>query len=71
MEDFDMIERIQDTSPFKIIPKDVTVSSRKYHNNGYFKVQIANFVVFMMYFLNYPQEKLLNTYKRLIHHPKF
>ena len=71
MEDYDLIERIQDTSSFKIIPKDVTVSSRKYHKNGYFKVQIANFVVFMMYFLNYPQEKLLNTYKRLIHHPKF
>lgn len=71
MEDYDLIERIQDITDFKIIQKDVTVSSRKYHNNGYLKVQIANFVVFMMYFLDYPQEKMVSTYKSLLYHPKF
>lgn len=71
MEDYDLIERIQDSSSFKIIPKNVIVSSRKYHNNGYFKVQIANFIVFMMYFLNCSQETMLHTYKQLLHHPKF
>lgn len=71
MEDFDLIERIQGITDFKIIQKDVTVSSRKYANNGYFKVQIANFIVFMMYFLDYPQEKMVSTYKSLLYHPKF
>lgn len=71
MEDYDLIKRIQERARFKIIPKDVIVSSRKYLNNGYFKVQVANFIVFMMYFLDYPQEKMVNTYKRLIYHPKF
>lgn len=70
MEDYDLIERIQETSSFKIIPKNVTVSSRKYHHNGYFKVQVANFIVFMMYFMNCPQEKMVNAYKKLLYHPK-
>lgn len=71
MEDYDLIERIQAAASFKIIQKDVTVSSRKYHSNGYLKVQIANFVVFMMYFLDYPQEKMVNTYRQMIVQTRF
>lgn len=71
MEDYDLIERIQDTASFKIIPKDVVVSARKYEQNNYLKVQATNFIIFMMYFCGCSQEKLLNTYKRLLSHSKF
>ena len=71
MEDYDLIERIQENAPFKIIPKDVTVSARKYEQNNYLQVQLANFIVFMMYFWGCSQQKLLNTYKKLLMHPKF
>lgn len=70
MEDYDFIERIQDKASFKIIPKNVTVSARKYEQNNYLKVQIANFIVFMMYFGGCSQEKMCNTYKLMLDQPK-
>lgn len=71
MEDYDLIERIQNKASFKIIPKNVIVSARKYEQNNYLKVQAANFVVFMMYFWGCSQEKLHNTYAQLLSLPKF
>ncbi|MEX0771492.1 MAG: TIGR04283 family arsenosugar biosynthesis glycosyltransferase [Balneolaceae bacterium] len=71
MEDFDLIERIQEHGRFKIIPKNVTVSARKYKKNGYLTVNIANLIVFLMYFAGASQTKLVHTYKRLIDHSKF
>ena len=70
MEDYDLIERIQGSASFKIIPKDVIVSARKYKHNNYLKVQIANFVVFMMYFSGCSQDRMCNTYKQMLSHPK-
>jgi len=71
MEDYDLIERIQNNASFKIIPKNVIVSARKYEQNNYLKVQAANFVVFMMYFWGCSQKKLHNTYAQLLSLPKF
>jgi rSAM/selenodomain-associated transferase 2 len=71
MEDYDLIEKLQKAAPFKIIPKDVIVSARKYENNFYLQVNLANLVVFMMYFTGAGQQTMVNTYKRLIQHPKF
>ena len=70
MEDYDLIQRIQKEAAFKIIPKNAIVSSRKYDRNGYFKVQIANLVVFMMYFAGSSQERMVHAYKSLINYPK-
>ncbi len=70
MEDYEFIERIQRSSSFKIIPKNVIVSSRKYDENGYFRVQMANFIVFMMYFFGSSQERLLDTYKKCLYQSK-
>ena len=50
MEDYDLIQKIQKVSNFRIIPKDVIVSARKYEKNAYLKVNFANLVVFIMYF---------------------
>ena len=71
MEDYDLIQRIQKEAPFKIIPKDVLVSPRKYDNNQYLKVNFANFVIFMMYFFGARQQTMVSAYKNLIYHPKF
>ncbi|MDZ7720699.1 MAG: TIGR04283 family arsenosugar biosynthesis glycosyltransferase [Balneolaceae bacterium] len=70
MEDYDLIQKIQRKTSFKIIPKDVTVSARKYDMNPYLKVNFANFVVFMMYFFGARQQTMVSAYKNLIHHPK-
>lgn len=71
MEDYEMIKKVQQVTDFKIIPKDVIVSARKYEKNYYLQVNLANFIIFMMYFANVRQDKMVDTYKRLIYHPKF
>lgn len=71
MEDYDLIQKIQQKSSFKIIPKNVVVSARKYDKNPYLKVNFANLVVFLMYFCGARQQTMVSAYKNLIYHPKF
>lgn len=70
MEEYDFLIRARKKYMFKIIPKDVLVSARKYDNNNYFRVNFANFVVFMMFYAGVAQPKMVKTYKTLINHPK-
>lgn len=69
MEDYDLIRKIQKCTDFRIIPKEATVSARKYNQNGYFQVNFANLVVFMMYFAGAEQETMVHAYTKLIIHP--
>lgn len=71
MEDYDLIEKIQSKTRFRIIPKNATVSARKYDHNGYFRVNFANLIIFMMYFAGLSQDTMVHAYKNLIVHPKF
>lgn len=66
MEEYDLIERAREKYSFKIIPKDVLVSARKYENNSYLKVQLANLIVFNMYRLGCSQERMKYWYKRVL-----
>ncbi|MFN7115419.1 MAG: TIGR04283 family arsenosugar biosynthesis glycosyltransferase [Saprospiraceae bacterium] len=68
MEEFDFIRRAQARYPFKIIPKEVLVSARKYDKNGYLRVQLANLIVFNMFRLGFPQQSLAQTYRRLLNY---
>lgn len=70
MEDYDLIQKIQRKATFRIIPKDVVVSPRKYDKNQYLKVNFANFVIFLMYFFGAGQQTMISAYKSLIYHPK-
>jgi len=66
MEEYDFIARARKNHRFKIMPKAVLVSARKYENNGYLKVQFANLIVFNMYRLGVPQEKMLKFYRSML-----
>lgn len=66
MEEFDLISRARRRYPFRVIPKEVLVSARKYEANGYFRVQVANFIAFNMYRLGFPQKRIYNTYRRML-----
>lgn len=66
MEDFDLVDRLQKMGTFDVVPNEIVASSRKYHENSYVKVQLANVLVFQMYRLGYSQEMLKNTYHRMI-----
>ena len=66
MEEYEFLLRARKHTAFKIIPKDIIVSARKYDNNSWLRVQLANVLVFNMYFLGFPQEKLVRTYRGML-----
>ena len=66
MEDFEFILRARKKYPFKIIQKDMLVSARKYEENSYLRVQMANLLVFNMFRLGYSQEAMVRMYRKLL-----
>lgn len=69
MEEYDLMLRLQDIVPRYVIPKYTLVSSRKYHNNSWLKVQYANYIAMRMfynridpYIISEAYHKLLNKY---------
>ncbi len=70
MEDYDIIIRARKTEPFKIIPNYMTVSARKYDYNSYLKVNLANLIVFIMFYIGYNQDKMIAFYKWMLNHEK-
>ncbi|MEP2667926.1 MAG: TIGR04283 family arsenosugar biosynthesis glycosyltransferase [Cyclobacteriaceae bacterium] len=68
MEDYNIIQRIRKNYRFKIIPKCIIVSSRKYNYNSWLRVQIANLTIFSMYFLKRPSKKMASLYKRMLNY---
>jgi rSAM/selenodomain-associated transferase 2 len=67
MEEYDLLKRAKQMEyQFKVLPKDIMVSARKYSGNNYFRVQIANLVVFNMFRFGCQPQRILNTYRRLI-----
>jgi rSAM/selenodomain-associated transferase 2 len=66
MEDYDIIIRIWKVARFKIIPKDVTVSARKYQNNSWLRVQIANLTAFTMFYLKKEPKSIALKYKSML-----
>lgn len=71
MEDYDIIRRGKNHGRFSILPADVQVSARKYIDNAYLRVNLANFAVFALYYFGVKPEKLKALYKKMIRHPKF
>jgi rSAM/selenodomain-associated transferase 2 len=67
MEDYDIIKRIWDaTIPFKLIQKNVVISTRKYENNSWLRVQIANGVAMYLFKKGAHPEKIRQAYKKLL-----
>ena len=70
MEDYEIIRTARKHARFHIIPEYATVSARKYADNSYLRVNLANAFVFFLYILNVNPRKLWKLYTRLIRHPK-
>ncbi|NJB86188.1 glycosyltransferase involved in cell wall biosynthesis [Lewinella marina] len=66
MEDYDIIQRAWDRFPFRVIPRAVTVSARKYRANGWLRVQLANLTVFRMYKKGAPQGAMVERYRQML-----
>ncbi len=66
MEDYDFVKRIQEQYSFRIIPKNIFVSARKYDTNSWWRVQVANATALRMYFRKDPPQQIANTYKKML-----
>ncbi|MEM6642500.1 MAG: TIGR04283 family arsenosugar biosynthesis glycosyltransferase [Bacteroidota bacterium] len=66
MEDYEFLERLQNVASFKILPKSVKVSSRKYKHNSYLQVQVANFRAMRMYKSGVPPLEIKVFYKKAL-----
>jgi hypothetical protein len=67
MEDYEFIQRANKVLKFKIIPKNVIVSARKYKTNSYLRVQKANFKVMRMFLSGKAtQQEMVETYRRML-----
>lgn len=63
MEDFDFIRRARKQFKFRIVPKNVIVSARKYRLNSYFKVNLVNLYSYWCFMLKKSPQKIKNNYK--------
>lgn len=68
MEDFELTRRIKKVSGLYVIPKEITVSARKYEENGWLKVQFANLVAFILFLLNEKPDSIKSLYCSLLNH---
>lgn len=67
MEDYDIIQRTWASNfKFRIMPRSIIVSARKYQVNGWLRVQLANLRVFSMYKAGAPQEAMVKTYREML-----
>ena len=67
MEDYEFIQRTNKVLKFKIIPKNVIVSARKYKTNSYLRVQKANFTVMRMFLSGKAsQQEMAETYRKML-----
>ncbi len=66
MEDYDLILRARQCYSFKIIPKNVIVSARKYETNSYLRVQWANLTMMRMWKKGVSQSEMTDTYRKLL-----
>jgi rSAM/selenodomain-associated transferase 2 len=66
MEDQEIIHRLKKHGRFEVMNDFVTTSSRKYLENGIYRMQGIFFRIWALYYLGYPQEQLLTLYRKLI-----
>jgi glycosyltransferase involved in cell wall biosynthesis len=67
MEDFEFFERWKKNNvPYTIIQKRASVSSRKYCNNSWLRVNLINLYIFTLYKLKTHPERLKKKYTSLI-----
>jgi len=68
MEEFEFCARARKKGKYKIIPKAVLVSARKYESNGWLSVQKANYKIVRMYLKGASQEEMANKYKQMLNY---
>ncbi|PCH64873.1 MAG: glycosyl transferase family 2 [Bacteroidetes bacterium] len=66
IEDLEIIPKIKRHTTFKVIPKTIVTSVRKYRKNGFFRLQFIFSVINVLYRMGVSHEYLLNIYNKQI-----
>lgn len=66
MEDYDIVKRAKQFSPYKIFSKSALISARKYDTNTWLQVQLANSQIAAMYKRGATQQELVDKYKEML-----
>ncbi|OGX91140.1 hypothetical protein BEN49_20940 [Hymenobacter coccineus] len=70
MEDQEFVARLRAQAPFRLLPRAVTTSARKYLTNGIFRLQGIFTLIVVLYYLGVSQRRLVQLYRRLIRQGK-
>jgi rSAM/selenodomain-associated transferase 2 len=70
MEDQEIVHRLKKYGKFKVMPGVIITSARKYTINGIYKMQGIFFLIYFLYKIGVPQNKLTALYRRLIKQDK-
>jgi hypothetical protein len=66
MEEFDLLDRMREIGNFHLSSESTMISSRKYADNSWLRVQLANLKVVRMYRRGASQEDMLRTYGEML-----
>jgi hypothetical protein len=70
MEDQEIIGRIKRFGKFSVMNDYIITSARKYLHNGVYRMQGIFFRIWLLYYLGYSQDRLLQLHRRLIRNHK-
>jgi rSAM/selenodomain-associated transferase 2 len=70
MEDQELVARLRARAPFRLLPRAVTTSARKYLANGVFRLQGIFMLIVLLYWAGVSQPRLVHLYRRLIRQGK-
>lgn len=66
MEEYDLLQRAKTFSTYKLFNKATKVSARKYEQNSWLKVQVANFKAFRSFKKGIDSVIILKNYKKML-----
>lgn len=70
MEDQELVARLRARAPFRLLPRAVTTSARKYLANGVIRLQGIFTLIVLLYWVGVSQPNLVRLYRRLIRRGK-
>ncbi len=66
LEDQHIIKQLKKVCRFTIVKKPMLTSARKYLENGIYKTKGTFYLIYFMYRVGFSQQKLVDTYRKLI-----
>jgi rSAM/selenodomain-associated transferase 2 len=71
MEDYEILLRARKHEKIHIMDEKVIISARKMETNHYFKTNVINVLVFVLFFLGASQKTLVNIYQKYVKGAKY